>query len=231
MVANTPMVLTGRPQTFAGKLKMWREQCGMTQERFAARISPILDFKIVRNWEQGRRQPPPWVQWLIEYRLRYALDAKAAHRERLKEELERRNAVERMAAVAFDQDDNLGAAMSTLKDMLIQAGVIESERAAVMVQVQIGILTELRQELDPLLDECLATDKRTRFAQGLAEIAQRYGAQPTSATANVLPMPPTPPDALAPPPCSTILSENAETPVKPPETGKNGSNGDSDQGH
>lgn len=55
-------------QSWAEQLKHAR--AGLTQEAAARRINRWLPLATLRDWEQGRRTPPRWVQELILWRLR-----------------------------------------------------------------------------------------------------------------------------------------------------------------
>ena len=53
----------------AEKIKMLREQTGLSRKDFSAHIG--VPLRTIEDWEAGRRKPPEYIPRLIEYQLKY----------------------------------------------------------------------------------------------------------------------------------------------------------------
>ena len=53
----------------AEKIKMLREQTGLSRKDFSAHIG--VPLRTIEDWEAGRRRPPEYIPRLISYQLKY----------------------------------------------------------------------------------------------------------------------------------------------------------------
>ena len=53
----------------AEKIKMLREQTGLSRKDFSAHIG--IPLRTIEDWEAGRRRPPEYIPRLISYQLKY----------------------------------------------------------------------------------------------------------------------------------------------------------------
>ena len=53
----------------ADKIRRLREQTGMTRKDFSIHIG--IPLRTIEDWEAGRRRPPEYIPWLIEFQLKY----------------------------------------------------------------------------------------------------------------------------------------------------------------
>ena len=51
------------------RIKMLREQTGMTRKDFSVHIG--IPLRTMEDWEAGRRTPPEYIPRLISYQLKY----------------------------------------------------------------------------------------------------------------------------------------------------------------